>query len=205
MPHIEYLESVVNDRNTSLTGGPLAQQMLESEIRLTSHGCGSPSRDPTLSRLEESYGFPDAPAPRYVLPRPSTGAELVAAVMMVEGHLKAADLGVNLGTHLTDALFWLREPESRLRQRLVGGRSGRSIRTEDRGGDAPGGSDRGGGARAHRRPGTSSRQDRSDALSVLRAGVSRRVMANFAFPTTHQPRKRISSSENRRFAHPGGF
>jgi hypothetical protein len=98
--------------------------MLESEIRLTSLGCGSPSRDPTLSRLEESYGFPDAPAPRYVLPRASTGPELVAAVMMVEGHLKAADLGVNLGTHLTDALFWLREPESRLRQRLVGGGPG---------------------------------------------------------------------------------
>ena len=94
MPHIEYLESVVNDRNTSLTRGSLAQQMLESRDPVDqSLGCGSPSRDPTLSRLEEIYGFPDAPAPRYVLPRPSTGPELVAAVMMVEGHLKAADLG----------------------------------------------------------------------------------------------------------------
>jgi hypothetical protein len=70
MPHIEYLESVINDPNASLTRGPLARQMLESEIRLASLDCCSPSRDPALSRLEESYGFPDAPRPRYVLPRP---------------------------------------------------------------------------------------------------------------------------------------
>jgi hypothetical protein len=48
----------------------------------------------------------------------------VAAMMMVESHLKAADLGVNLGTHLTNALSWLRESESRLRQWLAEGGPG---------------------------------------------------------------------------------
>jgi hypothetical protein len=62
--------------------------------------------------------------PRFELPHPATHSELIAATMMAAGHMKAADLKANLGTHLTNALFWLREPESRLRQRLVEGGPG---------------------------------------------------------------------------------
>jgi hypothetical protein len=60
---------------------------------------------------------------RYVLPRPSTGPELIAAEMMAEGQRKAADLKVDLGAHLINALAWLREP-GRLRRRLVEGGPG---------------------------------------------------------------------------------
>jgi hypothetical protein len=62
-----------------------------------------------------------APAPRYDLPRPATNPELIAAVMMVEGHLKAAELGVSLGERLTDALYWAREPEGRSLRLAQGG------------------------------------------------------------------------------------
>ena len=52
-----------------------------------------------------------APSPRFDLPRPATDPELIAAVMMVEAHLKSADLGVSLGERLVDVLYWAREPE----------------------------------------------------------------------------------------------
>jgi hypothetical protein len=62
--------------------------------------------------------------PRFELPHPATHPELIAAAMMAAGHIGAADLGVNLGRHLTNALSWLRVPERRLRQRLVEGGPG---------------------------------------------------------------------------------
>jgi hypothetical protein len=52
-------------------------------------------------------------SPYFALPTPATGPELIAAVMMAEAHLKAADLGVNLGERLVDVLYWAREPEMR--------------------------------------------------------------------------------------------
>ena len=45
---------------------------------------------------------------------------------MAEGHLKAADLKVDLGEHLTAVLYWVREPEMRA-LRLAQGGSGRSV------------------------------------------------------------------------------
>jgi hypothetical protein len=62
--------------------------------------------------------------PRYDLPSPATNLELIAAAMMTEGHRGAADLNVGLGMHLTNALYWLREPDGRLQQRLAEGGPG---------------------------------------------------------------------------------
>ena len=61
------------------------------------------------------------PEPRYILPTPATYPELIAAVMMAEGHLKAADLKVDLGERLTAALYWMREPEMRSLRLAQGG------------------------------------------------------------------------------------
>jgi hypothetical protein len=44
--------------------------------------------------------------------------------MMAEGHRKAGHLGVGLGIHLANALYWMREPEDRLRRRLAEGGPG---------------------------------------------------------------------------------
>lgn len=44
--------------------------------------------------------------------------------MMAEGHMKAAEIGIDLGEHLTNALYWMREPEDRLRLRLAEGGPG---------------------------------------------------------------------------------
>ena len=56
--------------------------------------------------------------PRFELPHPATRPELIAAAIMAAGHTRAADLGVGLGMHLANALYWMREPEDRLRLRL---------------------------------------------------------------------------------------
>jgi len=61
------------------------------------------------------------PEPRYALPIPATNPELIAAVMMAEGHLKAADLKVDLGERLTAVLYWMREPEMRSLRLAQGG------------------------------------------------------------------------------------
>ena len=65
--------------------------------------------------------------PRFELPHPATHPELIAAAMMTEGHLRAADLGIGLGMHLANALYWMREPEDRLRRRLAEGGPGDSF------------------------------------------------------------------------------
>ena len=64
------------------------------------------------------------PAPHYDLPCPATGPELIAAAMMAEGHMRSSEIGVDLGEHLTNALYWMREPEHRLRLRLAEGGPG---------------------------------------------------------------------------------
>jgi hypothetical protein len=92
-PHIEYLESVTGDPEASPSRQELAQEML-------------------------MFG---APSPRFDLPRPATNPELIAAVMMVEAHLKAADLGVNLGERLVAVLYWAKEPEMRSLRLAQGG------------------------------------------------------------------------------------
>ena len=124
--------------------------------------------------------------PRFELPRPATHPELIAAAMMAAGHMKAADLGVGLGIALGQRS--LLDAGARGSAAAAAGRRrpGRSVGAEYRLGDAQGGSDRGGGARAHRRPGSRSRQDRSHALSVLWAGVPRRVTGKFRLPS-HAP------------------
>ena len=92
-PHVEYLESIVSDPDAPPSRQEAARGML-------------------------MFG---APSPRFDLPRPATNPELIAAVMMVEGHLKAADLGVSLGERLVDTLYWMREPEGRLMRLAQGG------------------------------------------------------------------------------------
>ncbi len=93
MPHIEYLESIVGDPEASPGRARLARQIL-------------------------AFG---APSPRFDLPCPPTNLELVAAVMMVEAHLKAADLGVDLGERLVAVLYWAGEPEMRALRLAQGG------------------------------------------------------------------------------------
>ena len=92
-PHLEYLEGVANDPEAAPGRRELAGQML-------------------------MFG---SSSPRYDLPRPATGPELVAAVMMVEAHLAAADLGINLGEHLIDVLYFAGEPEHRAQCIAYGG------------------------------------------------------------------------------------
>jgi hypothetical protein len=77
----------------------------------------------TLSRgeLARSILMFGSPPPRYDLPCPATHPELLAAVMMAEGHLRAADLGVSLGESLVAALYWAREPEGRSLRLAQGG------------------------------------------------------------------------------------
>jgi hypothetical protein len=83
--HIEYLEGVVADSGASPSRRELAQQI-------------------------SMFG---SPPPCYVLPRPPTYPELIAAVMMAEAHLKAGEFGMHLGEHLATVLYWAREPEAR--------------------------------------------------------------------------------------------
>jgi hypothetical protein len=92
-PHIEYLESIAGDHDVAPRRQELARRILV-------------------------YG---APTPRYDLPRPATYPELIAAVMMAEGHLKAAELGADLGERLVGVLDWMREPEIRALRLAQGG------------------------------------------------------------------------------------
>ena len=52
--------------------------------------------------------------PHYELPRPATRPERIAAEMMTGAHLKAAELGLNLGEILTAVLYFAGEPEVRV-------------------------------------------------------------------------------------------
>jgi hypothetical protein len=92
-PHVEHLVNAANDPDAPLTRQRTALWILSK----------------------------GGPAPRYDLPAPPTYAELIAAVMMAEGHLKAADLKVDLGERLTAVLYWMREPEMRSLRLAQGG------------------------------------------------------------------------------------
>ena len=92
-PHVEYLESVIANSDASPSRQELARRIL----------------------------MLGAPSPCFVLPRPPTPPETIAAVMMAEGHLKAADLKVDLGERLTAVLSWMREPEMRSLRLAQGG------------------------------------------------------------------------------------
>jgi hypothetical protein len=110
-PHVEYLRKAIEDPASSPARLETARRILASEtwLMVLNGGC-FPSRDPAISRLESRYDFSDHSVPRYALPRPATRAESVAMVMMIEGHLKAAELGVDLGECLVDALFLVGSP-----------------------------------------------------------------------------------------------
>ena len=60
-------------------------------------------------------------SPFYKLPSPPTNPELIAAVMISEAHLKASELGVDLGERLVDCLYWCDEPEMRALRFADGG------------------------------------------------------------------------------------
>ena len=80
-PHVAYLERIANNSETP----PWRRELAELHLLCS-------------------------PRPAYDLPRPATHHELIAAAMMVAGHLKAASMGVGLGEHLTNALYWVKEP-----------------------------------------------------------------------------------------------
>ena len=119
--------------------------------------------EPVLPHVEYS-------SPYFTLPQPPTQPELIAAVMMTEGCLKAADLGVDLGERLTAVLYWMREPE-RLSLRLAQGDPGdpwapkMEAMVQATGGGAEAG--------PRRRCGRRIAQAGNVALSYLRSGVRR--------------------------------
>jgi hypothetical protein len=112
-PHIEYLEGVLANSDASPERRGLAQEILASEEQLRRLGYCSPARERGLAQLEQHYVLLGPSVPRYVLPSLATNPEYVAAVMMIEAHLAAADLGLDLGEHLTAILYFAREPEAR--------------------------------------------------------------------------------------------
>jgi hypothetical protein len=92
-PHVEYLENIASD----------------------------PEAPPPRQELARGLLMFGAPSPRFDLPSPATNPELIAAVMMIEGHLKAAELGLGLGERLVNVLYWAREPEGRSLRLAQGG------------------------------------------------------------------------------------